>query len=636
MPTRPTRIAVLLLLGVPLSAAPGHATITPQAQAIVNRYVKASGGDSALRAATAVRVKGRLHAINLDGRFEQWSEVPDRIALRIHLGPLKLRSGYDGHEGWETDLNSRRVRKLEGRELEKLQSDAYFENEMWAREGQGGGTVKQGTASIRDGVSYHSIDVVPPVGPARRLWFSEKTGLLARVITRQDNGESDYWLSEYRPFGGRRRATVQDALDPTLHALLETYRRKPDRYLVDSVWSVTSFGGEVFAPPASRESPITWLKSGGAAKVPFRYGTRHVWIKVSINGAPPADFLLDTGASLTVIDRDYAAEIGLIREGEFSAMGMGGSDAASFARVRSIRVGGGAKDGVTLKEFKVGIIRFGEGHEEVMWRKIGGLIGYDFLSRFVVEIDYDKLEVTFRDPKGYAYEGPGEALDLKLLGGIPVVEARLGGECAGDFLVDVGNSFGVIVHGSASRRCGMFRATQGRKQLKILTGGVGASFANWLCRLDSLSLGRFTLAEPIAGLSLSTRGLVGSKDLAGNIGNAVLERFRCILDYERKKLYLEPGRRFAVRDHYSRAGVLLVRLGHKVVVGEVLHGSPADEAGLKPRDEVTAIDGRPALDYTPEELDRLFVEGAVGVTHVFKVVQDGKTSERRLTLADVI
>jgi hypothetical protein len=621
---------------VSLSATPAHAAITPQARAIVDRYVKASGGDSALQASTAVRVKGHLDAMRLEGDFEQWSQVPDKVSVRIHIGPLKLRTGYDGHSGWETDLNSQRVRALEGKELEKLQGDAYFENEMWAREGQGGGTVKQGTASLRDGISYQSIDVQPPVGPARRLWFSEKTGLLARIITRFDNGESDLWYSEYRRFGARRRATVQDALDPTLHVLLDTERAKPDRYLVDSVWSAASFEDVVFAPPASRTGPIAWLQKAGVAKVPFRYGTRHVWIKVSINGAPPTDFLLDTGASLTAIDRDYAAKIGLIREGEFSAQGMGGSDAASFARVRSIRVGGGAGDGVTLRDFKVGIVNLGEGHEEVMWRKIGGLLGYDFLSRFVVEIDYDRLQVTFRDPRGYDYRGPGEALDMKLLGGIPVVEARLGGECAGDFLVDVGNSFGVIVHGSASRRCGMFRATSGHKQVKILTGGVGASFANWLCRLDSLSLGRFTLVEPIAGLSLATRGMVGSKDLAGNIGNTVLDRFRCIFDYERKKLYLEPGQRYAVRDRYSRAGVLLVRLGQKVVVGEVLHGSPADEAGLKPRDEVTTIDGRPALDFTPEELDRLFLEGAVGVTHTFRVVQDGKSSDHLLTLADVL
>ena len=35
----------------------------------------------------------------------------------------------------------------------------------------------------------------------------------------------------------------------------------------------------------------------------------------------------------------------------------------------------------------------------------------------------------------------------------------------------------------------------------------------------------------------------------------------------------------------------------------VMHGSPADEAGLKPDDEVISIDGRPILSYTPEEMD---------------------------------
>ena len=47
----------------------------------------------------------------------------------------------------------------------------------------------------------------------------------------------------------------------------------------------------------------------------------------------------------------------------------------------------------------------GEQHEVVLWRKLGGLIGYDFLSHFVVEIDYDTQVVTLHDPKTYVHTG---------------------------------------------------------------------------------------------------------------------------------------------------------------------------------------------------------------------------------------
>src|SRR4029077_9298709 len=115
----------------------------------------------------------------------------------------------------------------------------------------------------------------------------------------------------------------------------------------------------------------------------------------------------------------------------------------------------------------------------------------DVLSRFVVEIDYDRHVVTFREPDSFAYSGAGSALDITLMGGVPVVRARLDHGCAGDFLVDVGNSFGLIVHGSLGKHCGVFGRVWQRKQVKVYGGGVGSRFASWLCRLDTLQLGPF-------------------------------------------------------------------------------------------------------------------------------------------------
>jgi hypothetical protein len=623
-----------------LVSSPARASITPQARPIVDHYVRATGGVAALEAERTVHVMGRIEAIKLNGTLEQWSEVPDKLASRVRLGSLRVRMGYDGKVGWRTDLSSKRVRLLEGKELEKLASDAYFENEMWAREDQGGGTVKYGTLSLRSGAVFHSLEVTPPRGPSRRLWFDEKTGLLTRMVTRVDQHDSELWYSEYRTFAGRKRPALQDAVDQDFAFL---YDDTPvSRVRADSLWANAPAESAVFSPPASDEGTVAWLKSEGVARVGFRYSSRHVWIKASINGAPPADFILDTGASSTAIDRDYAQRVGLIKEGEFGVEGMGGSDAASIARVRSVRISGGDGDGdgdgdgIRLSDLKVSILNLGEGHEEVLWRRLSGLIGYDVLSRFVVEIDYDRKIVTFREPKTFVYSGTGAPLDMKLMSGIPVVTATLDGGCSGEFLVDVGNGFGLIVHGSLVKGCRVFGHVARRKQVKIYGGGVGSGFASWLCRLDTLQLGPFALPEPIAGLSLSTHGMVGSEDYGGNIGNGVLERFKCTFDYGRRKLYLEPGARFGQRDRYSRVGAGFMRESGRIVAWGIIHGSPADEAGLKAEDEVVAIDGKPALSFTPEEMDRLFVDGEIGSTHTLTIVREGTRKELTVTLQDVI
>ena len=623
-----------LLLALMLSPCSGLAEIGARAQGVVDRYVEATGGRAALEAERRTHSVGRIESIQLTGTIEQWTQVPDKLVVRVRLGSLRLSTGTDGTTAWETDLAAKHVRQLEGHELEHARADAWFENEMWARAGQGGGRVEFVATSFRDGDEFTCLELTPPVGAARRMWFNNRTGLITRIIERVDQNDAVLFLSKYRQLGGRTRATLQDGVDQSFAFLSD--ETPTNRVMLDSLDAGGPGDSTIFQPPPSVERTVTWLKAHGLARVGFRYGSRHVWIKASINGLPPADFLLDTGAATTAIDRAYADQLGLLKEGRFDALGMGGNASASFARVGSIRITGPDGDGVQLSDFKVGVVDLGERHEEVLWRKMAGLIGYDVLGRFAVEIDYDRQVVTFHEPRTFTYRGAGTPLDMKLMAGIPIVRAVFDGGCGGDFLVDVGNSFGAIVHGSLSRRCRVFARVADRKQVKIYGGGVGDGFQSWLCRLDTLQIGPYTICQPILALSLATNGLVGSDDIAGNLGNGVLERFKVTIDFLRRKLYLEPGERFTERDRYSRIGAYLLRSQDRVVAQGVVHGSPADAAGLKDKDEVLEIDGRPAKDFTPEELDRMFVDGEVGATHTLKVLREYKPATLTLRLQDVI
>jgi hypothetical protein len=611
---------------------PAHAAITEAARPIVERYVEATGGRAALEAERRTHARGRIASAKLNGTVEQWTEVPDKLALTIRLGTLRLRTGTDGVTAWETDLASKSVRILDGPERDRIQCDAWFENEMWAREGQGGGKVTFIATSFRERDVLHTLEVTPPVGAPRRFTFNGKTGLIVRATSRHDQHESEVFLSEWKSLAGRKRATLHDGVDQGLAFL---YDEEPvERIALDSL-DTGPHADSTFAPPAHQERAVTWLKQPGIARVDFRYGGRSVWIKASINGLPPADFLLDTGCSSTAIDREYARKAGLIQEGAFSVQGIGGSAAASFARVRSIRIRGTNGDGIQLQEFKVGVVDLG-GDDEVGWRQMAGLIGYDVLGRFAIEIDYDSSVVTFHDSKDFVYRGAGTGLDMRLVSGIPVVSVTMDGGCGGEFLVDVGNAAGTLIHGSLVKRCRMFSRFAARKQLRVHSGGVGASLQSWLCRVDTLQVGPFAIPDAIVGLALATRGMAGSEDYAGNLGNSFLERFTCTFDYARRKLWLEPSPRFAQRDRYSRIGAHLVRVRDRVFAWGIVYGSPADEAGLENRDEVLEIDGRPALQFTPEELDRLFVDGEPGTTHTIKVLREFKPATLTVTLQDVI
>ena len=620
-------VALAILPGAGSSA---RADITSRAEPIVQRYLDATGGRAAREAERTLYFQGRMQAAGLSGRWEMWLAAPDRWMRRMTLGSLRVREGFDGHVAWRTDLTSKGVIVLSASLTDEARAEGWFLNERWTLADQGGGSIQAGSSSYQANATYEALDIAPPVGRPRRMFINQKTGLIERVVGEVDQHPVEEEPGMYRLLGGRKRPSVYVA--PTLLP-----GDKPvERQTVDSVWVNRPIDPALFSPPAVQERAIVWLGARGTVRVPFVYGSKAVLVKVAIDAAPPADFILDTGASLTALDRDYATSIGLHPEGNASVEGIADSGEMQFARVGSIALVGPGTSSAALHEFRVALVDLAEGAEVTLWRKPAGLLGADFLSRFAVEINYDALTVTLHDPARFHYQGSGAGIPFELHEGIPVVPMTLDGECSGKFLVDVGNSFHFVVHGSSVRSCGLF-GTKSRPEVEVSGGGIGGGFVSTLCRLDSLQIGPYACREPVAALALHTGGSVGSKDLAGNIGNSVLERFRCTFDYAHHTLYLEPGRRYAERERVSRFGAMLARVGTTFLAGDILHGSAAYEAGLRWDDKIVAIDGKALARWTREEVDRILEEGAVGSVHrvTYQRLDDPETTVE-VTLKDVL
>jgi len=596
-------IAVLALL-----PAAARAEILEDATPVVERYVAATGGRAALAAEHTLHVKGRIESIGLAGRWEMWTMAPDRWMRRFTLGSLRFREGFDGTVAWRTDLSDKAVHLLSGAETARAREEGWFLCEQWALDDQGGGSIRKRSTSYGNGDSYDVLEVTPPVGSPRKLSVSQKTGFVVRVLQEVDQYTVTGQPGTWKRLAGRKRATVYES--PTL----VPGDRPVERMVVDSVWANVPLDSAIFSPPARPERPIAWLGTRSSVRVPFGYAAKSVLVKVSINGAPPADFIFDTGASLTAIDKDYAYALGLRPEGEATVGGIAGAGETHFARVKSIALTGPKGAAVRLSDFRAALLDLAEGGKVMLWHKPMGILGADFLSRFVVEIDYDALAITLHDPARYQYTGAGAAIPFELSGGCPLVNLTLDQGCSGKFLVDVGNSFHFVVHGSMVRSCRLFGAKK-RREVEVVGGGVGGGFTGTLCRLDSLRIGPYAWPEPVAALTLYSSGSIGSREIAGNIGNSVLERFRCTFDYPRHTLYLVPGRRYSERDRVSRFGALFALVGTQVVAGEILIGSAADEAGLHWFDVIVAVDGKPLERWTREEIDRLLEEGEEGSEH---------------------
>jgi len=597
------------------------------AERVIARCVAALGGADVIGSQRSTRSVGHIQAYGLTGTAESWTQRPDLSASASQLGPFTLLEGYDGATGWRTDPSGK-LTILDGRDLALARDNAWFENDNFLLPGHGGGTLRWlGTAADSARV-LDLLEIAPPGGAPREYAFDTTTGLPVRETVRDDQQTIVSSLGDWRSVAGGRRVAFD------MRSRIVGMPANTLALQIDTVQVNVDIDPAHFSPPPPPSLPAQWLKHDGVARLPFEYRGRHVWVRASVNGAPPADFLYDTGASITVIDSAYAVKLGLVSEGKVEALGAGSSGAASFALLKSLRVESADSDGVELADQRVGVLAVNAALGPYFWRDCAGVIGYSFISRFVNEIDYDHSVLTLYDPHTFNYQGSGARLPMTLSGTVPVVSMRLDDKLAGEFRLDVGSNSTVDLHGPFVRANRLDPGKHGT--IEVSGAGFGGEFSTKYVRMKRIDVGPFGWDDPLVSLSGATTGALASEDYAGNVGNHILERFKCTFDYDRHAVYLEPGDKYASRDHFTRSGLQLGRYGDEVRVGQVVRHSPAEHAGIESGDVVISLEGKPILDYTMSDVDRMLDDGDPGTVVRMEISRDGKTREVKVKLRDLI
>lgn len=344
--------------------------------------------------------------------------------------------------------------------------------------------------------------------------------------------------------------------------------------------------------------------------VPFELVNRHIVVGVTVNGSTPLPFVLDTGDKVAILDLDRARQLGLAMGRDVHVGGIGADRLAGFFLA-------GASFGVpALPSFTqpvaiaIPLSRLAArlGHE------FDGILGADFIQRFVVEIDYAKRTLTLHDPSTFAYDGPGESIPIRLNAAshpqIDAVVTPLGdAPIAGTFVVDIGSGSGLSLHSPFVAAHRLPGANVKTIDAMGVAAGAGGDGTGRLGRVAALKIGRFTLTRPLALFSEDRSGTFANAAIDGNIGYEVLRRFRIFLDYAHARMILEPVEGFDRPFDRPTSGFTFEtspRDHHQFTATGVLDASPASEAGLKVGDVILAIDGRSASALTLTAIMELF------------------------------
>ena len=137
-------------------------------------------------------------------------------------------------------------------------------------------------------------------------------------------------------------------------------------------------------------------------------------VPVVINGVGPFDFILDTGTTTTVIDREMAAQLELQAKDRLELITMAGTRALPRSWLHSLAVG-------TLSEENVEVVWMELRAEQSVSPKIRGLLGQGFLSKVNYLIDYRAKLLRFESAGDMEYRLAGTRLKTELQDGKIVI-----------------------------------------------------------------------------------------------------------------------------------------------------------------------------------------------------------------------
>ena len=292
--------------------------------------------------------------------------------------------------------------------------------------------------------------------------------------------------------------------------------------------------------PDNSDREFRLARGQRALNIPFEITDGgHIFLRVRVNNSEPLWFGLDSGAEQTLISTRQAQALKLKLYGEAQATG-GGEKTVDFSSAKNVSFD---VSGLNFKLKEVGVLPL-DFASPVAGTALAGILGYDFISRFVVEIDYPNKIINLYHPRSYRYRGRGDIVPIKMLDNNPYIAAkvRLPGlaPVSGMFLIDSGANTDIFFNSPFVEKHKLLTSSQ--ETTEAQTEAIGGTNKIRIGYATGIQIGKAVILKPVAHFSLATQGTDASDIGAGFIGGKLLRQFKVvIIDQARHRLILEPS-----------------------------------------------------------------------------------------------
>lgn len=295
------------------------------------------------------------------------------------------------------------------------------------------------------------------------------------------------------------------------------------------------------------------------------------------------NFILDTGSGGISLDSSTAAFFSLKpTASDRTIRGIAGIKQVGFLNNRKLHL-----PGLTIDSLNFHIIDYSV-LSAVYGEPIDGIIGYSVLSRYIVKLNYDSLQVEFWT-KGAMKYPRGGFLIRPLITTLPVhvMRVRDNRAVSARFLYDLGAGLNMMMTSDFVKDSALMH-----KKRKFYTKegeGLGGKIDMRLTVIKEVKLGPYKFRNVPVFVFDDRYNVTSYPYLGGLIGNDLLRRFNVIMNYEKRDFYLTPNSHFGDAFDYSYTGIELYYINGQIIIGDVAKGSPAEKIGLIEGDVLVAV-----------------------------------------------
>ena len=308
-------------------------------------------------------------------------------------------------------------------------------------------------------------------------------------------------------------------------------------------------------------------------------------LKAKLDHYPDSlNFILDTGSGGISLDSTTVSRLDIpLDNSDKTIRGIGGIKSVKFHNNGTLHLPGLVTDSLNFHVNDYDLLT------SVYGIKIDGIIGFSFIRKYILKLDYDSSRMFVYTQGRFRYSSGGYMLHPQF-GSIPIqnISFRDGQPAEHRFYFDTGAGLCLLLSENYVQDSSIMRTD---KPIPVVTQaeGLGGKMLMKLTTVKEVRIGPYKFKDVPTYIFEDRYNVISYPTLGGLLGNDLLRRFTVVLNYAKREIHLTPNGYFRAEFDYSYTGLGVYYVDGRVVVEDVIANSPGDQAGVLPGDIIIGI-----------------------------------------------